>query len=305
MSHWLTAFGLRILSDIDLLCPPSEQGPVDLRLLLHRTHVDARAQAGIQWGRSEDGREAWAAVPGIARVRAKSNSEVVIEASQTVPVETLRMVAISIALPLILHQREGLVLEASAVTWNGKGLLLVGRGFCGKSSLAALISDVGGQLLSDSHSHILFDEDDRLAMYPAFPHVRLWPTQRALLNGNWPEPEVLRPEISKQLFAVPARFARTRTRIHGFVVLARGVDDEFHVRRLKLPEVLRELANASDRLGSPHSRAAAPNRFGLLTGLGKLPVAHLLQWPRRSDSFVECRNRLLKLTSLTDGPCST
>jgi len=293
MSYWYNAFGLRIESSIDLLGVTCPAGDAELTVTSCPLSSGSIPSGPLFWGTDECSDESVAVIPRVAKFRARQGIRVSIEADDRLPECDLRAIVISTALPLAIQQLDGLLLEASAFRWGRKVFLLVGRGPCGKSSLAALMADAGAELLADSHCMIRRRSDGTPVTDPAFPHVRLWPAQIEELIGDWPDPVPVRAGLEKRMFAAPNRFARNRLEIDGLFFLRRGVEKEFCLRRLALQETLQLLALASDRL---RSSVSADRRIAWLktaSSLAALPFCHLFRWPQENSTVLESRDRLL------------
>lgn len=287
-------------SDLDLRGQPVSPGQPDLALRVQRIRDKPAPSPTQQWGRDQARQSSWALCPGIARVEAHDSGDVLIEVDEDLDSDSLRFVAVTIALPLALQQRPGLMLEASAVRWHGQVLIICGRGYCGKSTLAALMADLGAELLADSHCLLTQGESGELLLGPALPHVRLWPAQSQLLGTEWPAPVTLRPGLGKRLFVVPERFAADPSPVSGLIVLRRGVDAQFRHHRLPVTECLQALAAAGSRLVCSVTPAQTALRFRIMTKLAALPICHLLQWPRWGQNELETRSRLLELLAEQD-----
>lgn len=300
MKYWFHCFGLRVASDIDLCGRAASPGQPDLVLRVRRVRHHVAHVPAVQWGRDQARRLSWAILPALARVEAHHSGEVLIEAAEDVDADSLRFIAVTVALPLALHQRPGLVLEASAILWQGQALVIVGRGYCGKSTLAALMADQGAELLADSHCLLTLSESGGLVLGPALPHIRLWPAQAQLLGPEWPAPVALRPGLSKSVFVVPERFASDPEPVRGLIVLRRGVDSQSRQHRLPVRECLQALAVAGSRLVTSVNPDQNALRFSIMTKLAALPICHLLQWPRWGESELETRSTLLELLAGQD-----
>lgn len=297
MSYWVECFGVRVCSDLDLFGSRALPGSHDVVIRLRCSRREITPALAVQWGREPHQSFSWALIPGLARVEAHDNGEVIINTKEGVDEHSLRTLSATTALPLAFQALPGLLLEASAIRWRGQALLILGRGYCGKSTLAALMADLGAELLADSHCFVRLDDKGELSVAPALPHVRLWPEQARLLGPGWPAPKVLRPGLQKQLYLVPDRFASSPTGIKGVVLLRRGVDEQFRQDRLDLAECLKALAVASDRLRTIGNPVQTALRFKIMSRLASLPVCHLMQWPRYGRHELETRSRLLDLLS--------
>ena len=295
MKYSLECFGLRVTSDIDLLSPCALFGNADLDIRLCWSHREVGPANDAQWGREAAASLSWAILPGLARLEAHDNGDIVIEAKYGVDMDSLRSLVVTTALPLALQVFPGLLLEASMVRWRDQGLLILGRGYCGKSTLAALMADLGADLLADSHCLVCLDEKGEASVAPGPPHVRLWPEQAGLLGAEWPAPRLLRPHLDKLLFVVPERFASYPVPIKGLILLRRGVDEKFTQRRLGLVECLQALSRAGDRLRTVVNPDQTALRFELMSRLASFSVCHLVQWPRRGRHELETRSRVLDI----------
>ena len=295
MKYWFNCFGLRVASDVDLCSWKVAPGSPDLVINVRRCRRELMPEPSVQWGRDAAASISWAVLPGLARVEAHDSGELLIEPAEGLDIDSLRSLVISTALPLALQSLPGLLLEGSAIRWQGQDLLILGRGYCGKSSLAALMADVGAELLADSHCFVRLNGDGHLVVSPALPHVRLWPAQARLLGPGWPDPKKLRPSLKKGLFVVPERFAVTTGGVHGMIILWRGIDDRFRQRRFELTESLQATASASNRLRVNANPALMTLRFNIMSRLTSLRLCHLIQWPRSGGAELETRSRLLEL----------
>src|SRR5262249_55064163 len=83
----------------------------------------------------------------------------------------------------VLRLRGGVPLHASAVALDGRGVVFLGPGGAGKSTLAAALVLTGAELVSDDLVPIL-EEDGRISIVPASPSLRLWPESVAMLFGD-------------------------------------------------------------------------------------------------------------------------
>lgn len=305
-SYSFKAFGLCISSNLDLSGAAAGCAESDLAVEVRVARAGWRAEGDVKpvtrfWGAGNRPFESVAEIPGVARFRARKGRHVLIEHEPTLSSGDVRGIAISTAVPLALQQRQGLLLEASAIRWRDRVLLLVGQGPCGKSSLAALMADVGAQLLADSHCMIRLGSDGLLKLEPAFPHVRLWPSEAAELSGAWPDPVRVREGLEKLLFVVPERYLQVGARIDGWLNLRRGVDSGFHFRKLNGAEALQALAPCADRLCPPVTPDTLGLRFRLLGAMAALPICHLLQWPRGGRPVAETRDRLVDVLDASCG----
>jgi hypothetical protein len=95
---------------------------------------------------------------------------------------TIRHLLIDQVVPRVLALDGSLVLHASAVATDEGALAFVGPSGYGKSSLAAGFVTGGARPLADDFL-VLSEGDDRFAVLPAYPGLRLWPDSAAFFGG--------------------------------------------------------------------------------------------------------------------------
>jgi len=111
-------------------------------------------------------------IPAIARLRVMKGCEIVVDAehdaSDSAPF------VLGTAFGTLLHQRDTMVLHASAVSHDGRALALCGPSGVGKSSLAAALCQRGCTLICDDVAAISFDTDGVPLALPDSRQHRLW-----------------------------------------------------------------------------------------------------------------------------------
>jgi hypothetical protein len=88
-------------------------------------------------------------VPGVARFLLSNGRSIVFEAEPGADASDIPIFIIGTVFGILLHQREQIVLHASAVRVNGKAILFCGRSGSGKSTLAAALAQRGYPLVTD------------------------------------------------------------------------------------------------------------------------------------------------------------
>ena len=99
--------------------------------------------------------------------------------------DTIRHLLLDQVIPLVLSQRDRLVLHASGVLVSGRGIAFLGVTGQGKSTLAASFSQQGFPLLTDDCLSVE-DAGEGLFLVPSYPGLRLWPKVIAELFGAEP-----------------------------------------------------------------------------------------------------------------------
>jgi len=185
----------------------------------------------------------------------------------------VRLCLLGAALALILHQRQRLVLHASAVAAGDRAVVFVGGQGWGKSTLAAALHLRGHKMLADDVTAIQMDCDFPKVL-PGFPQCKLWPDAVSALGASPENFPLLHPDFSKRAFRVTSGFPRGPLPLKHIYVLATG--ERLEIESLLPQEALLELIR--------HSYAA---RFG----------NHLLQATGMATHFKHCA-RLAQNTSV-------
>ena len=128
---------------------------------------------------------------------------------------------LSSAMAVLLHQRQYLVLHASAVAIDGNVVAFVGEKGEGKSTMAATLYGRGHDLVADDI--VAVDMRDRLLVPPGFPQLKLW--SDAVVSTLAQDPETL-PRLDarydKHARAVTERFCQTVLPLKRIYVLSEG-----------------------------------------------------------------------------------
>lgn len=113
-------------------------------------------------------------IPDIASFLLTNGNEIVFapaskDAEADVPIFILGTV-----FGILLHQREQIVLHASAVRVNGKAVLFCGASGTGKSTLAAALAQRGYPLVNDDFCTLTFGGTSVPIVYPDGRQLKLW-----------------------------------------------------------------------------------------------------------------------------------
>jgi hypothetical protein len=88
-------------------------------------------------------------IPDIARFLLNDGSEIVVASESEASDADIPVFILGTVFGILLHQREQIVLHASAVRVNGKAVLFCGSSNAGKSTLAAALAQRGYPLVTD------------------------------------------------------------------------------------------------------------------------------------------------------------
>jgi hypothetical protein len=95
------------------------------------------------------GKEFLLRIPDIARFLLRNGNEIVVASESDATAADIPIFILGTVFGILLHQREQIVLHASAVRVNGKAVLFCGSSGAGKSTLAAALAQRGYPLVTD------------------------------------------------------------------------------------------------------------------------------------------------------------
>ena len=128
-----------------------------------------------------------------------------------------------------------LALHASCVRMEDGAVLIGGAAGAGKSTTAAALSMRGFTVVSDDLTALTLDEDATIA-WPAFDHLRLWPTSEPLVIDEGASLERITPTWDKRRFPLDgAAFADEPCPVRAIVVLRERRHDARVVARTLSP----------------------------------------------------------------------
>lgn len=139
------------------------------------------------------------AYPGVADFCIEGGRQIVIEAQSAADPHLLRTYLLGPALGILLHQRQLLVIHASAVEWEGELVAFLGEKGAGKSTLAAACVAAGRAALADDLVAI-----DATGAFPTahwgFPQLKLFPESAALVSADHHALPKLHPQSPKRAY---------------------------------------------------------------------------------------------------------
>jgi hypothetical protein len=120
------------------------------------------------------GRQFLLHIPNVARFLLSGGTDIAFEAEPGADAGDIPIFILGTAFGILLHQREQIVLHASAVRVNGKAILFCGPSGAGKSTLAAALSRRGYPLITDDFCAVTVDETGIPMVHPDGRQLKLW-----------------------------------------------------------------------------------------------------------------------------------
>lgn len=248
MPNTYIAYGLRVESEIPIpeFCPmvaPSSQVKTVRVRLGHLTppplqptpsachcHIQP-SEAYLEWPQG-----------GVFLVR--HGQDIIIDPVAGVGEQMIRTFLLGAAFGLLLHQRQQMVLHASAIAMDQGAIIFIGDRGAGKSTTAALFQAHGYPLLTDDVTALNISnsfppnssstsvaqpnnsDHPPIMVIPSFPQIRLWPESITSLGQQPDQFPTLNPLVEKRLYSSPNEFADRPYPLMGIYVLDWG-DDHF------------------------------------------------------------------------------
>lgn len=113
-------------------------------------------------------------VPNVARFLLRDGNEIVFAPESEDSVEDVPIFVLGTVFGILLHQREQIVLHASAVEVNGKAVAFCGASGAGKSTLAAALAQRGYRLLTDDVCAITLASNTAPMIHSDGRQLKLW-----------------------------------------------------------------------------------------------------------------------------------
>jgi len=224
-------------------------------------HVRLDYYDGVQFWLDRTGKNVWADWP------------------DTSTLENTSTYLVGPVLGLLLRLRGVVCLHASAVTLGDRAVAFLGSEGAGKSTTAAALAQRGHAVIADDVVGLV-EQDGRISVLPAYPHLSLWPDSVMMLYG----PDKALPSLSsdwgKQLLSLPAnrlKFEQRSLPLGAIFVLGERSSDSRGPFIESLPHteaLLSMVANSfATNLLDQDMRAHEFSLFGRV--LSSVPIRHL------------------------------
>lgn len=163
--------GLIAISITDLAADP---GPPDVTIRRAPVPVTlaTAGASGPTW--QIDGKRFLLRIPDIARFLLSDGRDIAFEAEPGAEAADIPIFILGTVFGILLHQREQIVLHASAVRVNGLAVLFCGSSGTGKSTLAAALAQRGFPLITDDVCAITLTGPGTPMVHPDGRQLKLW-----------------------------------------------------------------------------------------------------------------------------------
>jgi hypothetical protein len=167
--------GLVVASEIDLPWRPADAvATPDVTIRQGETPAElaGAVEVGPTWRIAGD--QFLLRIPGIARFLLTNGREITFEIEDGAAPEDVAVFIMGTVFGILLHQRQQIVLHASAVRVGDRAVLFCGPSGAGKSTMAAALNQKGYQLLTDDVCAIDLDASGVLVAQSDGRRLKLW-----------------------------------------------------------------------------------------------------------------------------------
>lgn len=150
----------------------------------------------------------------VARYLVQNGNEITIQPAPGALASDIRVFLLGSALGALLHQRELLVLHASAIWTDAGAVLFCGPSGIGKSTLLGELLRRGHPMMVDDVCAVVLDNQGTPIVLPGYPRTRLWADSAKVLAVETAGLERTRPMLEKFERQLPDQFCDQPTPLH-------------------------------------------------------------------------------------------
>lgn len=177
-------------------------------------------------------------VPEVGEFLIREGREIIINPLPGVDEALLRTVILGPVLCILLRQRGLLVLHASCININNKGVAFMGGSGWGKSTLATAFHTQGYDVLTDDVLPIKI-EKNQATVFPSYPQFKLCPDAANFLGQDVKKLLPVSKESFKVAYKLSSSFQHNPIPLQQIYVLGKG--SEHQINNIKPQEALVEL----------------------------------------------------------------
>ncbi len=186
------AYGLAVSSCLPLPEFVSHDGVPEVTVCWGECTRNPPVQQENEWYYENTNGEAILCHGTVGQVVIRDGNKIVISPTPGVKTRPLQLFVSGVAFAVVIHQRGGLALHASAVEIDGKTIAFMGSKGCGKSSLSAALYFTGHRLITDD----LMAVDctcEPITVHPGYPQIKLTEETASALGCDYDSMVAVRP----------------------------------------------------------------------------------------------------------------
>ncbi len=256
------AYGLGILSDIPLPELPAGRKKWDVAIRLGRVRFPFSKTSGPGGWEIASPEKAYFFWENVGTFLVKGGREIIIDPAQGIEADVLRLIILGQAMAVLLHQREYLILHASAIEVEGGVVAFLGASGSGKSAMIAALNLLGYGLVADDVVAVDVDNTGAPMVFSAIPQIKLWPEIVGILGDRPEELPRVHPQFEKRALRKIPGFKQARYPLRLLYVIAEGTRMDPEFEPIPSQEALLELVRYSYIFNLWENAAADPKHFG-------------------------------------------
>ncbi len=274
--YW--AYGLKITSEFEFpeLLPQSFAEEPDLTITLGKTPEALSGEDIVQKSNCSIGPDRYLLWLPVARYYVSAGNSILVEPAAGSDEKSVRLFLLSNAMAAVLHQRDDILLHASAVYVDDGVVLFCGHSGAGKSTIVASLEARGFPIFSDDVCVLKHDSTGAIRVVPSYPMMKLWADSFEKLEVAAPAAErSIRPGMDKY-----SRFLHDRYQTQPMQVLkifllepSDTASEEITIRPLSPVAAFVHLQQQTYRNGQMNAMGKRNRHFELVSSLtAQVPV---------------------------------
>ena len=232
----------------------------------------------------------------IAKYYVTEGNRIVIEKHPHATDDDVRLFLYSTPFGILLQQRDILTLHASAVGYNGKGILFCGVSGCGKSTITYKMIEQGASLISDDIGAITH-KNGKAVVHPGFPAIQLWADAVHLFKLDKDNLKQTRTAIEKYYCPVHNKMCQEPVQIDKIYILAQYNEKEFKFEPVSGIEKFNALKNQTFRLPILKGQAKESTHFKLATPVAQQCSISRVLVPKKQFQLDKLAEKILEDTA--------
>lgn len=269
------AFGLTLQSDIELFTPLSAKKYARTQIKIAKGKVNKKGLTKPKVSQlhfQASPGKLWLEIPAVGWFLISNGEQIKYQGAPKVDNHTLRLFLLGTCMAALLHQRNLIVLRATAVKFKNEAVVFASFSSEGKTTLAAVMHKQGYKILTDDICVI----DDNHKVLPGYPMLKLWQDCFKVMGikpGTIPR---IRPQVAKYAYPLDKGFCTESLPIKAIYILKTWNKDQPELNTITGIQKIIPLQSQTYRLQYLEGLGLALNNMKRLMHLaGKIKLCHV------------------------------
>lgn len=163
----------------------------------------------------------------------RNGNEIIIQPAANACPNDIRVFMLGSGFGALLHQRQMLVMHASAIHTDFGAVLFCGNSGVGKSTLLGEMLRRDYPMMVDDVCAVVLDDAEQPIVLPGYPRTRLWADSAAKLEVDTDGLQKTRPTLDKFERQLPEQFYDQSAPMHRIYLLGTSNSDEIELTPLQ------------------------------------------------------------------------